>query len=61
VGEGLGTYWVGAFHEEEEIKKVPDLPKQAQVVAMIPLDYPAEEKEPATDQKSLKEVVHYNR
>lgn len=58
--QGLGTCWIGVFHEEEEIKKVLGLPKEARVVAMIALGYPAEKKEPVTDRKPLEEIVRYN-
>jgi nitroreductase len=52
-GQGLGTCWIGVFHEEEEVKEVLGLPKEARVVAMIALGYPAERKEPVTDRKPL--------
>jgi nitroreductase len=38
---GLGTCWLGAFHEEE-VKKVLDIPPHVRVVAMMLLGYPAE-------------------
>ncbi|MEM1569510.1 MAG: nitroreductase family protein [Candidatus Bathyarchaeia archaeon] len=58
--QGLGTCWVGVFHEEGEVKKVLGLPEEARVVAMITLGYPAEKKEPVTDRKPLDEIVRYN-
>lgn len=58
--QGLGTCWIGVFHEEEEVKKVLGLPKEARVVAMIALGYPAEKKEPVTDRKPLNDIVRYN-
>lgn len=58
--QGLGTCWIGVFHEEEEVKKVLGLPKEARVVAMIALGYPAEKKEPVTDRKPLDAIVRYN-
>lgn len=57
---GLGTCWVGVFHEEEELKKVLGLPEDARVVAMVTLGYPAERKDPVTDRKPLEEIVRYN-
>lgn len=57
---GLGTCWVGVFHEEEELKKVLGLPDEARIVAMVTLGYPAEKKEPVTDRKPLEEIVRYN-
>jgi len=58
--EGLGTCWLGVFHEEEEVKEVLGIPKEARVVAMIALGYPAEKKGPVTDRKPLDEIVRYN-
>jgi len=58
--EGLGTCWIGAFNEEEA-KRALGIPEQVRVVAMTPLGYPAEEKGPVTDRKTLEEIVHYDR
>lgn len=57
---GLGTCWLGVFHEEEEIKKVLGLPEGARIVAMVELGYPAERKGPVVDRKPLDEIVRYN-
>ena len=51
---------LGVFHEEEEIKSVLGLPKEARVVAMVALGYPAEKKDPVTDRKPLEEIIRYN-
>jgi nitroreductase len=40
VEEGLGTCWIGAF-TEAEVKAALDIPKEAKVVALTPLGYPA--------------------
>ena len=48
------------FHGEEEVKKVLGLPKEARVVAMIALGYPAERKEPVTDRKPSDAIIRYN-
>lgn len=58
--QGLGTCWIGVFHEEEEVKEVLKLPREARVVAMVALGYPAERKEPVKDRKPLEEIVRYN-
>lgn len=58
--EGLGTCWIGAFNEEEA-KRALGIPEHVRVVAMTPLGYPAEEKGPVTDRKTLEEIVHYDR
>ena len=57
---GLGTCWIGAFNEKAA-KKVLNVPKEMRVIAMTPLGYPAEEKEPANDRKPLEKIVHYNK
>ncbi|MEM3028827.1 MAG: nitroreductase family protein [Thermoproteota archaeon] len=56
--ETLGTCWIGAF-DEQEVKKALGIPQEIRVVAMTPLGYPAEEKEPVVDRKPLSEIVHY--
>ncbi len=38
---GLGTCWIGAF-EQDETKKILNIPEQVRAVAMIPLGYPNE-------------------
>ena len=40
VAEGLGTCWIGAF-DEGKVKGLLKVPKEAKVVAMTPLGYPA--------------------
>lgn len=57
---GLGSCWIGVFHEEEEVKKALSMPKEARVVAMVALGYPAEKKDPITDRKPLEEIIRYN-
>ncbi len=38
---GLGTCWLGAFHEDE-VKEILNVPEAMRVVAVMPLGYPAE-------------------
>ncbi len=57
---GLGTCWVANF-TEKELKKALNIPRDINVVAMTSLGYPAEEKGPATDRKSLVATVHYEK
>jgi nitroreductase len=40
---GLGTCWLGAFHEDA-VKDILNIPEAMRVVAMTPLGYPAEER-----------------
>jgi len=55
---GLGTCWIADF-DEKAAQKALKLPPGIRVVAMTPLGYPAEEKHPLTNRKSLSEIVHY--
>ena len=56
---GLGTCWIGAFHESK-VKEVLGLPEYIRVVASTPLGYP-DEAPAARSRKSLEEIVSYNR
>jgi len=38
---GLGTCWIGAF-DEQAVKQILGIPRDAKVVALTPLGYPAE-------------------
>lgn len=38
--EGLGSVWVGAFHEQE-VSRILNLPDNLEPVAIIPVGYPA--------------------
>jgi nitroreductase len=58
--QGLGTCWIAAF-KENEVKSALGIPKNARVIAMTPLGYPAEHKGPVKDRKPLEEIVHYER
>ena len=40
VSEGLGTCWIGAFHEPQ-VKELLSIPPEAKVVALMPVGYPA--------------------
>jgi len=40
VAEGLGTCWIGAFHEGD-VKRLLGIPDDAKVVALMPLGSPA--------------------
>ena len=58
--EGLGTCWIAAFNEQR-IKESLGIVKDARVVAMSPLGYPAEKKGPVINRKSIEKLVHYER
>ena len=54
---GLATCWVGAF-QEEEARKVLNIPNGVRPVAIIPVGHPAEKPE-APDRRPLSEIVHH--
>ena len=47
---GLGTCWIAAF-KENKVKEALGIPEEVRVVAMTPVGYPAEQKEPVTKRK----------
>ena len=57
VEEGLGTCWIGAF-SQKEIKQVLKIPQNYQVVALMPLGFPADKADSKT-RKNLEEIVSY--
>lgn len=56
---GLGTCWVGAFHEEE-VRRLLNTPRGLRPVAIVPVGHPAE-KPMARSKRSLREIVHYEK
>ncbi|MEM2102688.1 MAG: nitroreductase family protein [Candidatus Bathyarchaeia archaeon] len=60
--EGVGTCWIGAF-DNDEIKKLLNIPDEYYVVAVTPLGYPTNGEKAFTepvDRKSLKEILTEN-
>jgi nitroreductase len=60
VAEGLGTCWIGAFHEDK-VKEILGIPDAVRVVELLPLGYPAD---PAAEEKSrldLDAILHLDR
>jgi len=53
---GLGTCWVGSFHEEE-VRTVLNVPTGVRPVAIIPVGHPAV-KPRARSRRPLSEIVH---
>jgi nitroreductase len=43
---GIGTCWVGAVDQSEEVRALLDLPKSIVIVALVACGYPAEEPRP---------------
>jgi nitroreductase len=58
--EGLGTCWIGAFHEAV-VRKILEIPPHIRVLVMTPLGYPDEVKEPVTKRKKMEEILHQNK
>ena len=56
---GLGSVWVGAF-DEKEVAMILKLPDYVTAIAILPVGYPKEEKEPHSP-PALKEFVHEER
>ncbi len=56
---GLGTVYVGRF-DAGEAARILSVPEGYRAVAMTPLGYPAETKEPRP-RKELGEIVHYDK
>ncbi|MCS7233917.1 MAG: nitroreductase family protein [Synergistetes bacterium] len=57
VEEGLGTCWIGSF-DQDKVKEVLGLPKEAEVVQLMTLGYPAEEPVPRP-RLPLEEIVKF--
>jgi len=57
--EGLGTCWIGAFHEGK-VKSILGIPQDFRVVALMTVGYPTEWPGPR-DRKPLSEIVRYDR
>ena len=57
--QGLDTCIVCAF-QEEAVKRLLDIPKEARVVSMVVLGYGADDS-PRKVKKSLEEIVSYDR
>lgn len=54
---GLGTCWIGAFHEDE-VRKILNIPESVRIVELLTLGYPGENPGPRP-RKHLDEIVVY--
>jgi nitroreductase len=62
TGEGLGTVWIGGFHEAC-LRRILRIPTTMRVVAMTPLGYPKIEPEdarPRRPKKRLEDLIIYD-
>ncbi|TSC51999.1 MAG: Nitroreductase, partial [Parcubacteria group bacterium LiPW_72] len=57
TAEGLGTCWIGAF-DQEEVKRVLNVPLEFKVVALLPVGFPAEIPA-ARPRKKITEIVTF--
>ena len=58
MDEGLGTCWIGAFHEDK-VLEILGIPEKIRVVVMLTLGYP-DETPLARSRKKLAEIVAYD-
>ena len=57
---GLGTCWVCAF-DAAKCHQVLDLPENLEVIALLPIGYPADDEVPQKKRKSINEIVSWER
>ncbi len=60
VTEGLGTCWIGAFHEDK-VKAILNIPEHVRVVELMPMGYPESAPGPARPRKSMDEFRVFER
>jgi nitroreductase len=56
--QGLGTCWIGAF-DENEVKKILNIPAEIRVVALMPLGYPHDSSMATKKRLPLSEIVKH--
>jgi nitroreductase len=54
--EGLGTCWIAAF-KENEVKEILSVDSDSRIPFLSPLGYPAENKGPITNRKTIESLV----
>ena len=60
VAQGLGSVWIGIRGgSEDRVRTILNIPRQIGVLCLVPVGYPAEQKEPRTQYDERK--VHYDR
>ena len=58
AAEGLGTCWIGAFHEDQ-IRGILRIPPHIRVVALLPVGYPQDPSPVAKRRLLLETIVKY--
>ncbi len=56
---GLGTCWVRWF-DDNKVKEILEIPKNIEIIALLPVGYPAEEP-PQRPRFSLEKIVYYEK
>jgi nitroreductase len=56
--EGLGTCWIAAF-KEKEVREILGIDSGYRIPFLSPLGYPAENKGPITNRKTIDSLVRY--
>ncbi|HHW00892.1 MAG TPA: nitroreductase [Clostridiaceae bacterium] len=57
---GLGTCWVCAF-DAEKCHQILELPENLEVIALMPIGYPADDEVPQKKRKSINEIISWER
>ena len=60
AAEGLGTCWIGAFHQDR-VKEILGIPPQIRVVAMLALGHPTDPTPVEKRRLPLETIVRYGR
>ncbi|MGA2914565.1 MAG: nitroreductase family protein [Sedimentisphaerales bacterium] len=59
TAEGLATCWIGSFYPEK-VKKVLDIPKNIEIIELMPIGYPAD-KEIHRPREVIDKIVCYEK
>ncbi len=57
---GLGTCWIGAFHEDK-VKELLGIPAEVRVVELLPLGYPADPSPKEKTRLPTERIVHWEK
>jgi nitroreductase len=60
AAEGLGTCWIGAFHEDQA-RELLGIPHRIRVVALLPLGYPDDPTPVEKFRRPLQQIVKYEK
>jgi len=60
TAEGLGTCWIGAFHEEP-VRELLGIPPEIRVVELLPIGYPQDPSPVQKRRLPLDQIVKYER